>query len=61
MQAKFLRPNDAMVDQLATLLATKKIGIVAHFYMDPEVQVRHTGRYMQCMHLFYPHAQEKQS
>lgn len=37
-QAKFLRPNDAMVDQLATLLATKKIGIVAHFYMDPEVQ-----------------------
>ncbi|GAB4820689.1 hypothetical protein N2152v2_007735 [Parachlorella kessleri] len=37
-QAKFLRPDDRTVAQLASLLESKKIGIVAHFYMDPEVQ-----------------------
>jgi hypothetical protein len=39
VQAKFLRPDEAMVERLASVLAEKKIGIVAHFYMDPEVQV----------------------
>lgn len=39
-QAKFLRPDSRMVDELVALLESKKIGIVAHFYMDPEVQVR---------------------
>lgn len=26
------------VDALASLLSTKRIGVVAHFYMDPQVQ-----------------------
>ncbi|CAG9463228.1 unnamed protein product [Pedinophyceae sp. YPF-701] len=37
-QAQFLDPNSAQVDRLASLLAEKKIGVVAHFYMDPQVQ-----------------------
>ena len=38
-QAKYLTPDDQQVDKLAKLLIEKKCGIVAHFYMDPEVQV----------------------
>eukprot|EP00887_Chlorella_sp_A99_P001402 scaffold8.g1402.t1 len=37
-QAQFLRPDPATVDRLAGLLEAKRIGVVAHFYMDPEVQ-----------------------
>lgn len=37
-QARFLFPDDLKVQELANLLKEKKIGIVAHFYMDPEVQ-----------------------
>ena len=37
-QQKFLEPDSRQVDALVELLETKKIGIVAHFYMDPEVQ-----------------------
>ena len=37
-QNAFLRPDEATVTALATLLETKKIGVVAHFYMDPQVQ-----------------------
>eukprot|EP00238_Polyblepharides_amylifera_P001044 CAMPEP_0196572562 /NCGR_PEP_ID=MMETSP1081-20130531/2593_1 /TAXON_ID=36882 /ORGANISM="Pyramimonas amylifera, Strain CCMP720" /LENGTH=631 /DNA_ID=CAMNT_0041889921 /DNA_START=521 /DNA_END=2416 /DNA_ORIENTATION=- len=37
-QALFLTPDPASVQRLADTLAAKKIGIVAHFYMDPEVQ-----------------------
>ena len=29
-----------MVAQLDALVTKKKMGIVAHFYMDPELQVR---------------------
>ncbi len=36
-QAQFLRPDGAAVDRLAATLREKKIGVVAHFYMDPEV------------------------
>lgn len=36
-QAQFLRPDAATVDQLAATLRAKKIGVVAHFYMDPQV------------------------
>lgn len=37
-QARFLSPNDVKVEELGNLLEEKKIGVVAHFYMDPEVQ-----------------------
>ncbi|KAF0754480.1 hypothetical protein AaE_005305 [Aphanomyces astaci] len=38
-QAKYLKPDLAAVGELDTLLAKKQLGIVAHFYMDPELQV----------------------
>ncbi|PWA76841.1 quinolinate synthase [Artemisia annua] len=37
-QARYLFPDDAKVQELANLLKEKEIGVVAHFYMDPEVQ-----------------------
>lgn len=37
-QARYLQPQPAQVDRLAQLLQDKRIGVVAHFYMDPEVQ-----------------------
>lgn len=37
-QARFLEPEGSRVDALVSVLREKKIGIVAHFYMDPEVQ-----------------------
>ena len=37
-QNAFLRPDPSTVDALASVLEQKKIGVVAHFYMDPEVQ-----------------------
>ncbi|KAH7427501.1 hypothetical protein KP509_10G047300 [Ceratopteris richardii] len=37
-QAQYLRPNQEKVQELAKLLKEKQIGVVAHFYMDPEVQ-----------------------
>nr|XP_043616606.1 quinolinate synthase, chloroplastic [Erigeron canadensis] len=37
-QARFLFPDDEKVQELASLLKEKQIGVVAHFYMDPEVQ-----------------------
>ncbi|MBX3268977.1 MAG: quinolinate synthase NadA [Sandaracinaceae bacterium] len=37
-QAEFLRPDPAVVRELDALLSAKKIGVVAHFYMDPELQ-----------------------
>lgn len=37
-QARFLSPDQLKVQELANLLKEKKIGVVAHFYMDPEVQ-----------------------
>ena len=37
-QDAFLRPDPATVDALAAVLEAKKVGLVAHFYMDPEVQ-----------------------
>jgi len=33
-----LSPDNAKVEELAALLREKQIGVVAHFYMDPEVQ-----------------------
>ncbi|KAF5842215.1 hypothetical protein DUNSADRAFT_8614 [Dunaliella salina] len=37
-QAAYLEPNAAEVLALVHTLSTKKIGVVAHFYMDPQVQ-----------------------
>ncbi|KAG2486160.1 hypothetical protein HYH03_015124 [Edaphochlamys debaryana] len=37
-QARYLRPDPAAVSRLAAVLAAKRIGVVAHFYMDPQVQ-----------------------
>jgi len=37
-QAEFLEPDLDVVARLRTLLEAKKAGIVAHFYMDPELQ-----------------------
>ncbi|KAK1289370.1 hypothetical protein QJS10_CPB18g00625 [Acorus calamus] len=37
-QAKFLSPDESKVGELISILREKKIGIVAPFYMDPEVQ-----------------------
>ncbi|CAI5533211.1 unnamed protein product [Closterium sp. Naga37s-1] len=37
-QAQYLRPNDAAVAALVKELSNKRVGVVAHFYMDAEVQ-----------------------
>ena len=37
-QAAYLEPDRASVVELNKLLADKKIGVVAHYYMDPELQ-----------------------
>lgn len=37
-QQKFLEPDADQIQKLVNVLKEKKIGIVAHFYMDPEVQ-----------------------
>jgi quinolinate synthase len=37
-QAAFLEPDPDSVDRLRELLESKQAGIVAHFYMDPELQ-----------------------
>jgi len=37
-QAQYLQPDQALVDKLVAVCREKRIGIVAHFYMDPEVQ-----------------------
>lgn len=37
-QAEYLQPDQQQVEALVSVLSDKKIGIVAHFYMDPQVQ-----------------------
>ncbi len=37
-QAEFLNPDPAPVARLSKLLAQHKVAVVAHFYMDPELQ-----------------------
>lgn len=37
-QAAFLKPDPKVVSELNDLLQEKKIGVVAHFYMDPQLQ-----------------------
>jgi quinolinate synthase len=38
LQARYLFPDEFRVEELVNVLKEKKIGVVAHFYMDPEVQ-----------------------
>lgn len=38
MQARYLSPDKLKVKELVHVLKEKQIGVVAHFYMDPEVQ-----------------------
>lgn len=38
MQERFLHPSAESVESMASVLAQKHVGVVAHFYMDPEVQ-----------------------
>ena len=37
-QAKYLNPSEDIANKLVAVLKEKKIGVVAHYYMDPEVQ-----------------------
>ena len=37
-QAAFLKPDAETVERLTDLLRSRKIGVAAHFYMDPELQ-----------------------
>ena len=37
-QAKFLEPDPETIDELVDLLSANNVGIVAHFYMDVELQ-----------------------
>ncbi|KAE9610102.1 hypothetical protein Lal_00006080 [Lupinus albus] len=50
-QAKYLFPNVLKVDELVNVLKEKKIGVVAHFYMDPEVQGILTAAQKQWPHI----------
>ncbi|HHH11833.1 MAG TPA: hypothetical protein ENK23_07155, partial [Sorangium sp.] len=37
-QAAFLHPDEETIARLRALLSSRKAGVVAHFYMDPELQ-----------------------
>lgn len=37
-QAEYLRPDPDLVRELDALLAAERIGVVAHYYMDPQLQ-----------------------
>ena len=47
----FLSPDQSKIDELVNTLMEKKIGIVAHFYMDPEVQGILTAAKRQWSHI----------
>ncbi|XP_047316850.1 quinolinate synthase, chloroplastic-like [Impatiens glandulifera] len=50
-QARFLFPDESKVGELVNVLREKKIGVVAHFYMDPEVQGVLTAAKQQWPHI----------
>ena len=37
-QASFLSPDPEVIQELNSLLAANNVGVVAHFYMDAELQ-----------------------
>ncbi|TVT97954.1 hypothetical protein EJB05_56780, partial [Eragrostis curvula] len=50
-QAMFLSPDESKISELVSALKEKKIGVVAHFYMDPEVQGTLTAAKKQWPHI----------
>jgi quinolinate synthase len=48
VQAQYLQPDSQQVQQLASLLRSKQMGVVAHFYMDPQVRAGR-GRAGRCL------------
>lgn len=50
-QARYLSPDEFKVKELVNVLKEKKIGVVAHFYMDPEVQGILTAAQKQWPHI----------
>lgn len=44
-------PEESRVQELVNVLKEKKIGVVAHFYMDPEVQGVLTAAQKQWQHI----------
>lgn len=46
-----MSPDESKVNELVSVLRSKKIGIVAHFYMDPEVQGVLTAAQKQWPHI----------
>ena len=52
MQARFLFPEELRVKELVNVLKEKKIGVVAHFYMDPEVQGVLTAAQKEWPHIY---------
>ncbi|XP_002511303.3 quinolinate synthase, chloroplastic [Ricinus communis] len=50
-QARFLSPDESKIQQLVDVLKEKNIGVVAHFYMDPEVQGVLTAAQKQWPHI----------
>lgn len=51
-QARYLLPDELKVKELVSVLQEKKIGVVAHFYMDPEVQGILTAAQKQWPHIY---------
>ncbi|XP_040986863.1 quinolinate synthase, chloroplastic [Juglans microcarpa x Juglans regia] len=51
-QAKYLLPDEFKVKELVDVLKAKNIGVVAHFYMDPEVQGVLTAAQKQWPHIY---------
>lgn len=52
MQARFLFPEELKVKELVNVLKEKKIGVAAHFYMDPEVQGVLTAAQKEWPHIY---------
>ncbi|KAL5544144.1 hypothetical protein UlMin_007928 [Ulmus minor] len=50
-QARYLFPDELKVEELVNVLKENKIGVVAHFYMDPEVQGVLTAAQKQWPHI----------
>lgn len=50
-QVKYLSPDELKIGELVKVLMEKKIGVVAHFYMDPEVQGVLTAAQKQWPHI----------
>lgn len=50
-QARYLTPDPREVEALVGALSAKRIGVVAHFYMEPQVQGVLTSAQAQWPHI----------